>query len=59
MTKPAAAAPESVYGSRDWLISELLRYRGDAELLAPAPLRDAVREQALELLHAFSGARAR
>jgi predicted DNA-binding transcriptional regulator YafY len=58
-TGDGGALAQVGYGSRDWLISELLRYRGDAELLAPAPLRDAVREQALELLHAFSGARAR
>jgi predicted DNA-binding transcriptional regulator YafY len=58
-TQEGGALAQVGYGSRDWLLSEMLRYRGDAELLAPAPLRQAVCEQALELLDAFSGARAR
>jgi proteasome accessory factor BC len=58
-TSDGRALAQVGYGSRDWLLSEVLRYRGDAELLAPAPLREAVREQALALLDEFSGARTR
>jgi proteasome accessory factor BC len=59
-TTDGGALAQVSYGSRDWLISEVLRYRGDAELIAPQHLRDAVSAKARELLVSFSGpARAR
>jgi predicted DNA-binding transcriptional regulator YafY len=42
------------YGSRAWLISEILRYRGQAEVLEPATVRREVAEAAAALLEEFT-----
>ncbi|MGZ4482482.1 MAG: WYL domain-containing protein [Gaiellales bacterium] len=54
----AVAAPVS-YGSLEWLVSEILRYRGAAEVLEPAAVRERVAAAADELLSEFAGAGAR
>ena len=38
------------YGSPEWLISEILRYRGDAEVLEPPALRDRIKAEAAALV---------
>jgi proteasome accessory factor C len=51
-TRPAddgSALAAITYGSRDWLVPEILRYRGQAEVLEPAPLREQVRAVARQL----------
>ncbi len=49
-----SAVAEVTYGSRAWLISEILRYRGQAEVLEPATVRQEVAEAAVALLDEFS-----
>ena len=52
-TRPAAdggAVASITYGSLDWLIPEIMRYRGQAEVLGPPALREQVREAALARL---------
>jgi predicted DNA-binding transcriptional regulator YafY len=45
---------EVTYGSRAWLISEILRYRGQAEVLEPATVRREVADAAAALLEEFT-----
>jgi proteasome accessory factor C len=49
-----SAVAEVTYGSRAWLISEILRYRGQAEVLEPAIVREEVAEAAATLLEEFT-----
>ena len=49
-----SAVAEVTYGSRAWLISEILRYRGQAEVLEPAIVREEVAEAAAALLEEFT-----
>jgi predicted DNA-binding transcriptional regulator YafY len=42
------------YGSRAWLVSEILRYRGQAEVLEPATVRREVADAATALLEEFT-----
>jgi proteasome accessory factor C len=49
-----SAVAEVTYGSRAWLISEILRYRGQAEVLEPATVRNQVAESAQALLREFT-----
>ena len=49
-----SAVAEVTYGSRAWLISEILRYRGQAEVLEPATVRQEVAEAATALLDEFT-----
>jgi proteasome accessory factor C len=58
-TRGGGALAVVAYGSQGWLVSEILRHRGEAELLEPAPVREQVRTAALDLLAELSGARAR
>ncbi|HYX84286.1 MAG TPA: WYL domain-containing protein [Gaiellales bacterium] len=53
-----AAVADVTYGSQEWLVSEILRYRGQAEVLEPAAVRAHVRRSAQRLLRAFRGAAA-
>jgi proteasome accessory factor BC len=45
-TADGGAVATITYGSRDWLIPEILRYRGHAEVLGPPALREQVRQTA-------------
>jgi proteasome accessory factor BC len=45
-----SAVADVTYGSRTWLISEILRYRGQAEVLEPAAVRRQVADEAAALL---------
>src|SRR6185312_12996316 len=49
-----SAVAEVTYGSRAWLVSEILRYRGQAEVLEPAIVREEVAEAAAALLEEFT-----
>ena len=49
-----SAVADVTYGSRAWLISEILRYRGHAEVLEPAVVRSQVAEAASALLREFT-----
>jgi proteasome accessory factor BC len=49
-----SAVADVTYGSRAWLISEILRYRGHAEVLEPAGVRSQVAAAATALLHEFT-----
>ena len=49
-----SAVADVTYGSRAWLISEILRYRGHAEVLEPAVVRHQVAEAASALLREFT-----
>jgi proteasome accessory factor BC len=49
-----SAVADVTYGSRAWLISEILRYRGHAEVLEPAGVRSQVAAAASTLLHEFT-----
>jgi proteasome accessory factor C len=49
-----SAVADVTYGSRAWLISEILRYRGHAEVLEPAAVRHQVAEAASALLREFT-----
>jgi predicted DNA-binding transcriptional regulator YafY len=49
-----SAVAEVTYGSRAWLISEILRYRGQAEVLEPAIVRQEVADAAAALLEEFT-----
>ena len=49
-----SAVADVTYGSRAWLISEILRYRGHAEVLEPAIVRHQVAEAASTLLREFT-----
>ena len=49
-----AAVADVTFGSREWLVSEILRYRGQAEVLQPAAVRAQVRRSAERLQRAFS-----
>ena len=49
-----SAVADVTYGSRAWLISEILRYRGHAEVLEPAIVRQQVAEAASALLREFT-----
>src|SRR4029078_5715750 len=41
-----AAVDEQQVGSPEWLVGEILRYRGEAELLEPPELRRAIAKRA-------------
>lgn len=45
-----AALEETAVGSADWLIGEVLSYRGEAVVLEPADLRERIAQRAGELL---------
>jgi len=49
-----AAVADVTYGSREWLVSEILRYRGQAEVIEPEAVRTQVRRSAEELLRRIS-----
>jgi proteasome accessory factor C len=58
--KPLAdgsALAEQRVGSREWLTSEILRYRGEAVVLDPPDLRQSVARRARELLNELGLAR--
>ncbi len=48
----AAALVQITYGSHGWLVPEILRHRGEAEVLEPPALRELVKATAAELLDA-------
>jgi proteasome accessory factor C len=54
----AAIADRSV-GSADWLVGEVVSYRGEAVVLEPAELRNRVAQRARELGHELRPARAK
>jgi hypothetical protein len=45
----ASAVADRAVGSREWLVGEMLRLRGEAIVLEPADLREAVAARAREL----------
>ncbi len=45
-TADGGAVAAITYGSLDWLIPEIVRYRGQAEVLDPPSLREQVRDAA-------------
>ena len=49
-TTDGGAVVAITYGSLDWLIPEIMRYRGDAEVLEPPVLRERVKADAAALL---------
>jgi proteasome accessory factor BC len=49
-----AAVADVTYGSREWLVSEILRYRGQAEVIEPDVVRTQVRRSAEQLLREIS-----
>jgi proteasome accessory factor BC len=49
-----AAIADVTYGSREWLVSEILRYRGQAEVIEPEVVRAQVRRSAELLLGEIS-----
>ena len=49
-----AAVADVTYGSREWLVSEILRYRGQAEVIEPEVVRAQVRRSAEQLLRRIS-----
>jgi predicted DNA-binding transcriptional regulator YafY len=49
-----SAVADVTYGSRAWLISEILRYRGHAEVLEPATVREQVAAAAATLQREFT-----
>ena len=49
-----AAVADVTYGSREWLVSEILRYRGQAEVIEPEAVRAQVRRSAEQLLRRIS-----
>ena len=49
-----AAVADVTYGSREWLVSEILRYRGQAEVIEPAVVREQVQRSAERLLRRIS-----
>jgi proteasome accessory factor C len=54
-----AALAHVRYGSLGWLVPEILKNRGEAEVLDPPVARERVREAALELLRTVTPAAAR
>jgi predicted DNA-binding transcriptional regulator YafY len=55
LTDGSALAAVS-YGSLSWLVPEILKSRGEAEVLDPPHVRESVREAADRLLRAVSAA---
>jgi proteasome accessory factor C len=53
-----AALSERAVGSPEWLVGEILSFRGEAEVLEPADLRKRVARRAAELERSFRKARA-
>src|SRR5438876_7178296 len=51
LLRDRAAVEELRVGSVDWLVGEILAYRGEAVVLEPADLRAAVAKRAAELAH--------
>ena len=49
-TTDDAAVVSITYGSLEWLIPEIMRYRGDAEVLEPPALRDRIKAEATALV---------
>ena len=57
--RDGSAVAEQKVGGLDWLVGEILRFRGDAVVLEPADLRRSVAERARELLSELGLARLR
>jgi proteasome accessory factor C len=55
----AALTSERAVGSPEWLVGEILSFRGQAEVLEPADLRQRVAGRAAELQQQFSRAKSR
>jgi proteasome accessory factor BC len=55
----AAAVEDALVGSADWLVGEILSFRGEAVVLEPADLRDRVAVRARELAVELVPARGR
>ncbi len=49
-TADGGAVVSITYGSPDWLIPEIMRYRGDAEVLGPPAVRERIKADATALL---------
>jgi proteasome accessory factor BC len=54
-----SAVEETAVGSADWLVGEILSFRGEAVVVEPSDLRRRVTERARELAQAFGVARLR
>jgi hypothetical protein len=54
-----SAINEQSVGSAEWLIGEILRYRGEAELLEPPELRRTIAKRAQALAHELGVTRLR
>jgi proteasome accessory factor BC len=54
-----SAVEETAVGSADWLVGEILSFRGEAVVVEPSDLRRRVAERARELAQAFGVARLR
>src|SRR5262249_21954040 len=54
-----AALRETPAGSDEWLVGEILSFRGDAVLLEPQALRPRIAERAVELERELGGVTAR
>ncbi len=59
MLKDGSALASVSYGSLSWLVPEILKSRGQAEVLDPPHVRESVREAAERLLRSFSPATTR
>jgi proteasome accessory factor BC len=57
--KDGGALEELRYGSEDWLVGEILSFRGEAIVLEPAELRTRVRDRAVALAGALARPKAR
>jgi proteasome accessory factor C len=59
LLKDGTAIADMPVGSPEWLIGEILSHRGDASLLEPAEMRDAVAVRARELANVLGVSRLR
>src|SRR5690348_3453959 len=59
LLKDGTALAEMPVGSQEWLIGEILSHRGDAILLEPAEMRDAIAARARELANELGVSRLR
>ena len=59
LLRDGSAVAEQKVGGLDWLVGEILRFRGDAVVLEPADLRRSVAQRARELLTELGLARLR
>jgi predicted DNA-binding transcriptional regulator YafY len=59
LLKDGTALAEMPVGSQEWLIGEILSHRGEAILLEPEEMRDALAARARELANELGVARLR